>query len=388
MKTQNRAQPNCAQARREMQNQLRLSACVLRKRYEIPLPSKLFPNVKLFLKGTSFFMSTEVQYGKYIYNVSPDTPQFEELEDIHETMARTESIESTTPSVEDKYPLPFAHNYLHDMESIFWIAIWFIFRLPLLPLPSNDEGNLVTWEELLASIFTRDGSCPGSRRDFFENEEGFFLVMRRLQISNDSECQGSKALRSIILELNSVRKCLVGGYRTVELKPGFPDDHEDFPKVTAHVAHGLLRVLRHADKLTAWIEQESGMNQWSEEALKENMARKNAVAEDDGAAVEEEEDSAPGGFKIPWQFPASSMAQSGSTLQTTRAVRHSEQKAVGHRKRSNRHLDDDVEVETEGRSVPKRRKGGDSNAGQTSSTPTGPPPRRSTRMHAPRKYPR
>jgi hypothetical protein len=360
---------------------------VPRKRYEIPLPSKLILNVKLFLKGTSFFMSTEVQCGKYIYNASPYTPQFRKG-NIHEAIARTETIESTKPSVKRKYPLPFAHNYLHDMESIFWIAIWFIFRLPLLPLPSNDEGNLVTWEDLLASIFTRDGSCPNSRRDFFENEADFFLVMEHLQVSNDPECQGSKALQDIILELNSVREGLVDGYRRVESKPGFPHDHEDFPMVTTHVAHALLSISRHADKLTAWIEQESGMKQWSEEALKENMARKNAVAEDDGAAIEEEEeeDSAPAGFKIP-QSPVSSMAQSGSTLQTTRAVRHSEQKVVGHRKRSNRYLDDDAEVETEGKSAPKRRKGGDSNAGQTSSTPTGLPPRRSTRMHAPRKYP-
>ncbi|KEP45253.1 putative kinase domain protein [Rhizoctonia solani 123E] len=78
--------------------------------------------------GTAAFMATEVAYMKH-----------HRLDDLRSILGmNSPSPEDPDPKQADDTPLPpFRHNPLHDMESMWWLCIWMMFRL----VPSNVSGE-------------------------------------------------------------------------------------------------------------------------------------------------------------------------------------------------------------------------------------------------------
>ena len=59
---------------------------------------------------------------------------------------------------------PFNHHYLHDLESLWWIAIWAIFTTK----PESDEEYILC--ESFDKIFPSQVDSMGDRMSFFTNE--------------------------------------------------------------------------------------------------------------------------------------------------------------------------------------------------------------------------
>src|SRR5882762_1178317 len=69
-------------------------------------------------QGTMHFMSVEVAAQKFLFQ-----PRFDEDVDITDFMQgvrNTSGIQRTTT-------VPFSHNHLHDLESLWWVAVWMVF---------------------------------------------------------------------------------------------------------------------------------------------------------------------------------------------------------------------------------------------------------------------
>ncbi|KIM74225.1 hypothetical protein PILCRDRAFT_828383 [Piloderma croceum F 1598] len=61
--------------------------------------------------GTLGFMSVEIESPSYHYHPQPD-----------------QTLDDSDPEAENPISAPpFRYNPLHDMESIWWVGVWFIF---------------------------------------------------------------------------------------------------------------------------------------------------------------------------------------------------------------------------------------------------------------------
>lgn len=89
-------------------------------------------------------MAVEIQLNKYLYNQEdsdvPDGPPVDE---------------DSQPELEANIP----HNYLHDVESVWWIAIWTALRI--VPMGTTVD-QMKTMRRLFTSIFPNSagGSIP------------------------------------------------------------------------------------------------------------------------------------------------------------------------------------------------------------------------------------
>jgi Fungal protein kinase len=66
-------------------------------------------------QGTMHFMSVEVAAQKFLFQ-----PRFVNITDFMQDVRNTSGIRKTTI-------VPFSHNHLHDLESLWWVAVWMVF---------------------------------------------------------------------------------------------------------------------------------------------------------------------------------------------------------------------------------------------------------------------
>ncbi|KAJ7762014.1 hypothetical protein DFH07DRAFT_1020262 [Mycena maculata] len=117
--------------------------------------------------GTPFFWSVEVeQNGSYLYLQDPIETELEHhLEPLNPITAVPE------PSLEENgnsYPeFVFFHSILHDLESVWWIALWsFFFFVPLVEAPSTPA--ITSGRQALFQAAFPTEERVGTRRAFFD----------------------------------------------------------------------------------------------------------------------------------------------------------------------------------------------------------------------------
>ena len=148
------------------------------------------------LQGTPDFVAIEVEQACYLFR---NSPQEQELPDESETEADlnaflTGGLGSTSTSG-PKMAKPariWLHNPLHDYESIWWIAVWFLFTSKPKGVDENDmhRAHSAVFGNRLATFLGGKFSSPDALLP--------------------------KVLHPILLHLESMRKQLVAAYYAFE----------------------------------------------------------------------------------------------------------------------------------------------------------------------------
>lgn len=110
------------------------------------------------------------------------------------------------------------HNYLHGLEAMWWISVWFLFDLPALDKIHRDALKIS-----FSLIFTGETTLSRGRRDFFRESVVFQKHTDNMRFSMDDAVHEQIALRQLILCLEHARMALLSGYRYVEGLPDFPN---------------------------------------------------------------------------------------------------------------------------------------------------------------------
>ena len=145
----------------------------------VGLPSASFRSQTDPDQGALHFVAVEVEAGRYMFR--PEVP------------LNLEGGEYTTRSAAGPPERTFLHNPLHDYESIWWIAVWFVFR-------SKPEG-------------VADGVMELARDQVYKSRDITFTVMGTFW----DIC---KSLPAVLQPLGNVlammRDLLVAAYRSFE----------------------------------------------------------------------------------------------------------------------------------------------------------------------------
>jgi hypothetical protein len=72
------------------------------------------------LQGTMHFMSIEVAVRIFLF-IPQQSAEPTKFKDKLRQIQQHKSIKNNTPT-----KLPFVHNHLHDLESLWWVAVWVI----------------------------------------------------------------------------------------------------------------------------------------------------------------------------------------------------------------------------------------------------------------------
>ncbi|KAL5498447.1 hypothetical protein ACEPAH_2589 [Sanghuangporus vaninii] len=155
--------------------------------------------------GTPDFMAVEAAKRCYIHLTPVGADQLKaELAALLE--GRVEYLQKMMDS---RIPPPFFHNDLHDLESLWWIAVWALFNNHIVPMSgivcSQTEEQDFQRESVAAELFSENNAAE-SRRLFIQAMDDYYN-----QVAWMPEC-----LRSVKILLDSLRTELVLSYRKFE----------------------------------------------------------------------------------------------------------------------------------------------------------------------------
>ena len=144
------------------------------------------------------FMSVEVAAQKFLFVPSDTGPSSTEL------TAETEQDKGTE--------VPFSHNHLHDLESLWWVAVWVVFYNNFsdgTPSPSLKRRDVEKQLNLARTLFP-PASNDTDRRDGFQARKTF-----------QRTCEGLPRNKKLIYDrLNLLRRLLIQHYNLIEA--GYP----------------------------------------------------------------------------------------------------------------------------------------------------------------------
>ena len=152
-------------------------------------------------QGTVDFMSIEVAVQNYLFQYESDVEQ-----------SCDESIQIAKDLLETGFAkFAFAHNHLHELESLWWVVVWIVFYNDFCaPQQLGEEEHLSDRKLQLqqqlrqARILFPSSSTDTGRRDGFLFH--FRDIVMELPESKHIICSGLKVLR----------RDLIGGYRLIE----------------------------------------------------------------------------------------------------------------------------------------------------------------------------
>jgi hypothetical protein len=149
------------------------------------------------------FMSVEVSAQRFLF--PPGQPS--EPGDFDTRLAR--KIEKNN-SITESSGVPFTHIHLHDLESLWWVAVWIVFYNEFrVPEQSNEAAMLDHKDigrELAARTLFPTTMESARRRDGFQ--QSFLKICEVLQSSKGTVCASYDLLRQDLIE----------GHRKVQAK--------------------------------------------------------------------------------------------------------------------------------------------------------------------------
>src|SRR6267154_58270 len=153
-------------------------------------------------QGTQYFMSIEVAARRYLFLPSAPGISFDQLGE--QLLARQQGVRAAQTKV------PFFHNHLHDLESLWWVAVWVVFFNDFSNrTPSPDHTSLTLQDARDQLKLARDlfPSMLGSfiRRDGFQNSTSFQKACNELPPNKADFCN----------RLDVLRELLIGHYRVI-----------------------------------------------------------------------------------------------------------------------------------------------------------------------------
>jgi len=91
--------------------------------------------------GTMHFMSIEVAAQMFLF--CPRLPDQElNFTEMLDEIQQTEGKEATNAMQNRLADVPFSHNHLHDLESLWWVAVWMAFYNHFSNSQQSEEGAL------------------------------------------------------------------------------------------------------------------------------------------------------------------------------------------------------------------------------------------------------
>ncbi|KAJ3555204.1 hypothetical protein NM688_g2708 [Phlebia brevispora] len=183
-----------------------------------------------FCCGTDFFRAFEVEIQNYEYIPDPTPPPSTMLPDpesIWEYIQRSTPTEPPSPPRESKPGPAFRYNPLHDLESLWWIALYFLFKkepylenIPALTEPIPDPK----WDRI--------AQCLCAERLFHIPSARWEILMGAIGFSTKKELL-HPLVKPIAELLNVLRLHLLKCYRDLE---------KDADSIDHNCAKGLHRI--------------------------------------------------------------------------------------------------------------------------------------------------
>ncbi|OCB90616.1 hypothetical protein A7U60_g2134 [Sanghuangporus baumii] len=175
--------------------------------------------------GTPDFVAVEAAGRIYTYLPEEDDDELEaELRAMVEGRMADIRLKETT-----ERSTPFFHNDLHDLESLWWIAVWVLFS----SCPVSDDGTVNAEDserdeqrEAASSMLFPSVELRRERRLFLQSKDAFYTRTAWMP----------DRFRSIKVVLNTLRRSIVRKYSKFEADyPDFRDDalgeaHDEFLK--------------------------------------------------------------------------------------------------------------------------------------------------------------
>ena len=169
------------------------------------------------------FMSIEVAAQDFLF--VPSEPRLRPIELDEET----EQDEGTAQT-----EVPFSHNHLHDLESLWWVAVWMVFY-------NHFSKSQQSGEEPLSSLLDAQrqlklaGTLFPTYMKSIDRRDGF----QRSFLKTCGDLPSSK--KAICAYLNALRRVIIRNYvliesklpQTVDLNASMDDIYEKFTEVFA-----------------------------------------------------------------------------------------------------------------------------------------------------------
>ncbi|EEB89266.1 hypothetical protein MPER_12653 [Moniliophthora perniciosa FA553] len=169
---------------------------------QVSVPSEPHRDVKT---GTPHFIACEVERGKYLFQPDPAMP-IDAQSVMYQGSGNTATTELNLPTV------PFRFNYLHDLESVWWILVYFVFtKIPAGTRTKLSNEQFTVQRDTREVIFPHPLTSP-ERQEFITN-----ALTRNLHLSilvNDFANAGGL--------VRTMGNFLCMQYRAVEAMPDFP----------------------------------------------------------------------------------------------------------------------------------------------------------------------
>jgi hypothetical protein len=182
----------------------------MRSGRQVNLPSPFGKPLIASQQGTMQFMSIEVAAQMFLF--VPSDPGFSstEVDDFISAIKQGKGIARTNvPTV------PFSHNHLHDLESLWWVTVWVVFYNYFSErTPSNDRPSFTLKDtngqlKLARTLFppTLDSA---DRQLGFRHFDSFLHVCDKLPDNK----------KAIYVRLELLRRILISDYTVIEA--GYP----------------------------------------------------------------------------------------------------------------------------------------------------------------------
>ncbi|KAI5115744.1 hypothetical protein M0805_002822 [Coniferiporia weirii] len=146
--------------------------------------------------GTLDFMAVEVT--RRYYNFLP-------IRDVDQVFGEAARVLAEQDSGQVDLGMGFCHNRFHDLESIWWIAVWMLFFHDDKSCPESDDSRRAIRKMQAQGLFPRDLNIS-DRHHCLLNEKAFKVMTNCL----------SPTFRKVIAALNAVRTALQRAYERAE----------------------------------------------------------------------------------------------------------------------------------------------------------------------------
>ena len=177
----------------------------------------------------------EVTHGHYLFLPQPEKKKLKQTFSFMKAHLKTLADEKATldsSATAEEHPLSNAgleieepklvQHYLHDMESLLWIVVWFFFRLPAI------VSAKAKVEQSRRDLFPPDTAPLASRQNFILNAHDFKRHMGTMKLSDDPGSLVQQQVRTLVEQLNNVREGIIDGYTEVSKLAGFPCEDDSF----------------------------------------------------------------------------------------------------------------------------------------------------------------